>query len=205
MRDSLIAILGITLDVSHRLVRILFQISKSHRKWAHSACPWLVQSCRFWILSSGATFRTLVDNASPENVFKNSLFIGYVVSLPPVSIWTCIYHRIYQNYQMILFIYLLNKMFTYQACWKWEKFSSLWYHLFNTLLLNSRSLVKPTVMSTSEGLRSYAPRVRGCYFRTERQLRFFKSYSQQKCYRECYSDYLKATCGCVPFAFPSHI
>lgn len=63
--------------------------------------------------------------------------------------------------------------------------------------------VKPSVITTSDGLRSYAPRVRGCYFNSERQLRFFKSYSQQKCQLECFSNYLKMTCGCVTFSLPS--
>lgn len=65
-------------------------------------------------------------------------------------------------------------------------------------------LIKPKVTAISEGLRSYAPEVRGCFFRSERQLRFYKSYSQQKCELECLSNITKKECDCVPFYIPSN-
>lgn len=67
--------------------------------------------------------------------------------------------------------------------------------------LKSRSNQKKTV--TSEGLHNYAPQVRGCYLRSERQLRFFNSYSQNKCELECVANYIKVKCGCVQFDMPS--
>lgn len=63
--------------------------------------------------------------------------------------------------------------------------------------------IVPKVTRTSNGLRSYAPQVRGCYFRFERKLHLFRTYSQQKCQQECYSNYTKDACGCVPFFLPS--
>lgn len=63
--------------------------------------------------------------------------------------------------------------------------------------------IKPRVTVTSEGLRSYSPQVRGCYFRSERQLRFFKSYSLQKCEIECLANFTRNKCGCVRFDMPS--
>lgn len=58
-------------------------------------------------------------------------------------------------------------------------------------------------MVTSSGLRDYyTPQVRGCYFRSERQLRFFKLYSQKKCEMECLSNFTRDECGCVQFYMP---
>lgn len=63
--------------------------------------------------------------------------------------------------------------------------------------------IKPKKTVTSEGLHNYAPQVRGCYLRSERQLRFFNSYSQNKCELECVANYIKVKCGCVQFDMPS--
>lgn len=63
--------------------------------------------------------------------------------------------------------------------------------------------VKPKMnhimIATSDGLRKYAPEVRGCFFNSERPLGFFKSYSQQKFELECLANCTKNTCGCVHF------
>lgn len=63
--------------------------------------------------------------------------------------------------------------------------------------------VKPRVMVTSKGLRRYAPQKRGCYFQHERKLRFFKTYSREKCRLECLANFIKKECGCVAFYMPS--
>lgn len=76
--------------------------------------------------------------------------------------------------------------------------------VFLPLDQSSLFLIKPKVVDTSNGLRSYSPEVRGCYFRSERQLRFFKSYSQQKCELECLANFTKNECNCVPFYMPSN-
>lgn len=65
--------------------------------------------------------------------------------------------------------------------------------------------VKPNVISTSEGLRYYAPNRRQCFFDSERQLRFFKIYTQQNCELECLSNFTKQECGCVKFSMPSKL
>ncbi|KAJ6645324.1 F-box-like/WD repeat-containing protein ebi [Pseudolycoriella hygida] len=62
--------------------------------------------------------------------------------------------------------------------------------------------IKPQVITTSEGLRSYKPVERGCYFKAERKLAFFKSYSEQKCEFECFANYTLAQCECVHFSMP---
>lgn len=61
--------------------------------------------------------------------------------------------------------------------------------------------IKPSVITTSKGLRNYAPKDRGC-FRSERQLRLFKSYSQQKCELECLSNFMNDKCGCLKYSIP---
>lgn len=38
--------------------------------------------------------------------------------------------------------------------------------------------IKPDVITTSHGLRIYSPQLRGCFFKNERKLRYFKSYSK---------------------------
>lgn len=49
--------------------------------------------------------------------------------------------------------------------------------------------VKPNMITTSEGLASYAPERRQCYFNDERNLHFFKVYTQNNCELECLANY----------------
>lgn len=70
---------------------------------------------------------------------------------------------------------------------------------------NAYIFFKPKMFGTSEGLRRYAPHIRGCFFKSERQLRFFKSYSQQKCELECLANFTKTECDCVQFWVPSEL
>lgn len=64
-------------------------------------------------------------------------------------------------------------------------------------------LIKPTLYFTSKELRRYSANERECFFHSERQLSFFKSYSQQKCESECLANYTNIQCGCVKFSMPS--
>lgn len=63
--------------------------------------------------------------------------------------------------------------------------------------------IRPNMITTSNGLRRYSPRERGCLFKAERQLRFFKSYSQRNCELECLTNYTESACDCVQFWMPS--
>lgn len=63
--------------------------------------------------------------------------------------------------------------------------------------------IKPNVIMTSNELRKYSSRERGCFFKSERQLMFFKLYSQQNCESECAANYTESHCGCVKFSMPS--
>ncbi|XP_049771508.1 pickpocket protein 28-like [Schistocerca cancellata] len=62
--------------------------------------------------------------------------------------------------------------------------------------------VKPNMMTTSDGLRSYSPHRRQCYFPYERHLRYFKVYTQQNCELECLTNFTLNRCSCVSFHMP---
>jgi acid-sensing ion channel, other len=66
-----------------------------------------------------------------------------------------------------------------------------------------RVAIKPQMMTTSEGLRHYPPEKRQCYFNDERQLRFFKVYTQRNCEHECLANFTLEKCGCIKFNMPS--
>ncbi|CRK87601.1 CLUMA_CG001397, isoform A [Clunio marinus] len=62
--------------------------------------------------------------------------------------------------------------------------------------------VKPNMITTSEGLADYAPERRQCYFNNERNLKFFKVYTQSNCELECLANFTLGKCGCVKFSMP---
>ncbi|XP_017770397.1 PREDICTED: pickpocket protein 28-like [Nicrophorus vespilloides] len=62
--------------------------------------------------------------------------------------------------------------------------------------------IKPEVMTTSSELQSYPPEKRQCYFPNERNLRFFKIYTQQNCEVECLANFTLRLCKCVDFHMP---
>lgn len=63
--------------------------------------------------------------------------------------------------------------------------------------------IRPTLIITSNGLRTYDPNRRQCFFNAEHQLRFFRLYSQHNCELECLANYTLLECGCVRFSMPS--
>lgn len=63
--------------------------------------------------------------------------------------------------------------------------------------------IKPKLITTSDELRRYPPKQRQCYFDSERQLGFFKIYTQHNCEVECLSNFTATECGCVKFSMPS--
>ncbi|KAG4070571.1 hypothetical protein HA402_011958 [Bradysia odoriphaga] len=48
---------------------------------------------------------------------------------------------------------------------------------------------KPKLITTSDGLRKYQPNQRQCFFNSERQLHFYRFYSQENCQAECLANY----------------
>lgn len=60
-------------------------------------------------------------------------------------------------------------------------------------------LIKPAVIKSDDSLKTLTPAERSCYFQEERKLQFFKIYTKRNCEIECFSNYSRETCGCVPF------
>lgn len=75
------------------------------------------------------------------------------------------------------------------------------YHLPSSE--SAKIAVKSKLTLTSEGLRNYKPNQRQCFYNSERQLRFFKIYTETNCEIECLSNFTKSECGCVKFSMPS--
>lgn len=71
------------------------------------------------------------------------------------------------------------------------------------LLEQVELLIKPKWVTTSDGLRSYRPNRRGCYFDSEQHLRFFKHYTMHNCMEECLANFTLMQCDCVKFSMPS--
>ncbi|XP_069361205.1 pickpocket protein 28-like [Maniola hyperantus] len=60
----------------------------------------------------------------------------------------------------------------------------------------------PKKIVTSNGLRAFTPDSRQCYFTGERDLKYFKLYTQSNCEFECLTNFTYARCGCVEFSMP---
>ncbi|XP_065075657.1 pickpocket protein 28-like [Ochlerotatus camptorhynchus] len=60
--------------------------------------------------------------------------------------------------------------------------------------------VKPQMVTTTSGLRSYTSDRRQCFFNSERYLQFFQVYTQDNCELECLTNYTLQRCGCVKFS-----
>lgn len=60
-------------------------------------------------------------------------------------------------------------------------------------------LITPSVIKSDESLKTLEPSERLCYFEGERKLRFFKVYTKRNCEIECFSNYSRNICDCVPF------
>lgn len=61
----------------------------------------------------------------------------------------------------------------------------------------------PKIITTSEALRHYEPSQRQCFYQSERQLRFFKMYTQHNCEEEYRANLSKSQCDCVKFSMLS--
>lgn len=63
--------------------------------------------------------------------------------------------------------------------------------------------ITPNVIIASDSYKKYSPSVRQCFFNHERQLRFFKQYTQRNCELECLANFTVSKCGCAEFSMPS--
>ncbi|KAF5300625.1 hypothetical protein FQA39_LY11086 [Lamprigera yunnana] len=62
--------------------------------------------------------------------------------------------------------------------------------------------VKPNMITTSEKLINYDPKIRQCYLPGEVRLNGFKMYTQRNCLLECLSEYIDEKCGCTLLNMP---
>ncbi|KAG6461393.1 hypothetical protein O3G_MSEX012597 [Manduca sexta] len=79
--------------------------------------------------------------------------------------------------------------------------SSLYYYAMLPEQTSSFAL-KYNVVATSKEVKDYTPEIRHCYFPGERDLRYFKVYTENNCRLECLSNYTYNMCGCVGFYMP---
>lgn len=63
--------------------------------------------------------------------------------------------------------------------------------------------IEAKITDTSDGLRNYELKQRQCFYQSERRLRFFRIYTKFNCDIECFTNYTKQECECVPFYMPS--
>ncbi|XP_026820288.1 pickpocket protein 28-like [Rhopalosiphum maidis] len=65
---------------------------------------------------------------------------------------------------------------------------------------NSHSYVQiiTQLSLTDDGLKSWTPQKRGCYYLNEKWLKYNTKYSYINCYVECQVNYTKSLCGCTP-------
>ncbi|XP_062698800.1 pickpocket protein 28-like [Aedes albopictus] len=59
---------------------------------------------------------------------------------------------------------------------------------------------KPLVVKTHPKLRKHPPEKRQCFFENERNLTYFRIYTQNNCLAECLTNYTLSRCGCVKFS-----
>ncbi|KAL1488868.1 hypothetical protein ABEB36_014663 [Hypothenemus hampei] len=62
--------------------------------------------------------------------------------------------------------------------------------------------IEPQKISTSEGVRMYTPKKRNCFFPLEKNLKYFKIYTQLNCNFECLTNLTLSFCQCVNFYMP---
>nr|XP_015833861.1 PREDICTED: pickpocket protein 28 isoform X1 [Tribolium castaneum] len=62
--------------------------------------------------------------------------------------------------------------------------------------------VQPTMIGTSEAVKTYNIAKRDCCFPSERKLKFFRDYSQLNCQLECLTNFTLDLCGCVSIFMP---
>jgi amiloride-sensitive sodium channel len=67
---------------------------------------------------------------------------------------------------------------------------------------SERLVLSAKVTRAHESLRNYPPQLRGCYFSDEKKLHFFKVYTRNHCYLECFTNHVLEKCGCVAFHMP---
>ncbi|KAF6201828.1 hypothetical protein GE061_004223 [Apolygus lucorum] len=66
----------------------------------------------------------------------------------------------------------------------------------------TKVVVKPRQVTSTKELESISITKRSCFFENERQLFFYKTYTQRSCILECEANFTIALCGCVQYYMP---
>lgn len=66
----------------------------------------------------------------------------------------------------------------------------------------SRVVVTPNLIETSDALRRIPQNIRQCIFESEHQLRYYRTYSRKNCEKECESRIVSEYCNCIMYYMP---
>lgn len=58
------------------------------------------------------------------------------------------------------------------------------------------------MIKTDDDLKTLPPDIRECYFEREKELKYFRNYTQKNCEIECFMNLTMAECGCVDLYQP---
>lgn len=78
------------------------------------------------------------------------------------------------------------------------------FHEHEFLQFNNEGVfsLKATAYKSNANLAKYPLEKRGCYFKNERKLGFFKAFTQAQCNFECFTNFTLRRCGCVKYSMP---
>ncbi|KAK9499768.1 hypothetical protein O3M35_002744 [Rhynocoris fuscipes] len=68
----------------------------------------------------------------------------------------------------------------------------------------TKLVIEPKLTTASDQMRGIDKSKRQCYFETERQLFFYRTYSQNGCNLECEANFTIRRCGCVLYHMPKN-
>lgn len=79
---------------------------------------------------------------------------------------------------------------------------------FGTLIcpgMETQIIIKPVIDISTPQLKNINIDQRQCFFSDERELRFYRTYTQRNCILECESNFTLHFCQCVMYYMPSNI
>ncbi|KAI4503005.1 hypothetical protein M0802_002049 [Mischocyttarus mexicanus] len=65
-----------------------------------------------------------------------------------------------------------------------------------------RVIVSPRISTASKNILTIPRRKRKCFFTTERNLRYYRTYTQRNCILECEANFTQKMCNCVQYYMP---
>ncbi|KAL7011595.1 hypothetical protein ACKWTF_014338 [Chironomus riparius] len=112
-------------------------------------------------------------------------------------------------------ILIQNKINIDEQCRPFRRGFEIYFHLPNEILtpfapsinlnnINKDNLIqfKAESFEMSSDMKTYSVEARQCYFYAERNLQFFKSYTENNCQIECLSNKTLEQCGCAKYHMP---